>query len=180
LLIRDTADWIQGHPLGRKFKALVCHDGVFSTLNQWSSEELFFPIHDFEGTLYGNRAAYEKWDPARFVDEWATPQLIVHSELDYRLPITEGLAAFNVLQARKVPSKLLVFPDENHVRPPTLSTLAGAHRVCLLGRANILQWVLKPENSLVWHREVLGWINKYSGIEDGQRLAEQLAKGLKV
>jgi dipeptidyl aminopeptidase/acylaminoacyl peptidase len=87
-------------------------------LNQWSSEELFFPIHDFEGTLYGNREAYEKWDPARFVDEWATPQLIVHSELDYRLPITEGLAAFNVLQAKKVPSKLLMFPDENHVRPP--------------------------------------------------------------
>jgi dipeptidyl aminopeptidase/acylaminoacyl peptidase len=134
-------DWIQGHPLGRKFKALVCHDGVFSTLNQWSTEELFFPIHDFEGTLYANREGYEKWDPARFVGEWKTPQLvsifprspdmscqkvtpidwwleqIIHSELDYRLPVTEGLAAFNVLQARKVPSKLLVFPDENHVRP---------------------------------------------------------------
>ncbi|KAK4234836.1 Alpha/Beta hydrolase protein [Achaetomium macrosporum] len=142
-------NWIQGQPLGRKFKALVCHDGVFSTLNQWSSEELFFPIHDFEGTLYDNREAYEKWDPARFLSEWATPQLIIHSELDYRLPITEGLAAFNVLQARTVPSKLLMFPDENH-------------------------WVLKPENSLVWHREVLGWINKYSGIEHEQRLAEQV------
>lgn len=52
--------------------------------------------------------------------------------------MTEGLSAFNVLQARGVPSRLLVFPDENH-------------------------WVLKPENSLVWHREVLGFINKYSG-----------------
>ncbi|KAK4156890.1 Alpha/Beta hydrolase protein [Chaetomidium leptoderma] len=147
-------NWIQGHPLGRKFKALVCHDGVFSTLNQWCTEELFFPIHDFEGALFENRAAYEKWDPARFVNEWATPQLIIHSELDYRLPITEGLAAFNVLQAKKVPSKLLMFPDENH-------------------------WVLKHENSLVWHREVLGWINKYSGIEDEQKLAEQV-EGLKV
>ncbi|KAK4147911.1 Alpha/Beta hydrolase protein [Dichotomopilus funicola] len=137
-------NWIQGHPLGRKFKALVCHDGVFSTLNQWSTEELFFPIHDFEGTIYDNRAGYEKWDPARFVNEWATPQLIIHSELDYRLPVTEGLAAFNVLQAKKVPSKLLMFPDENH-------------------------WVLKHENSLVWHREVLAWINKYSGIEEEQQ-----------
>jgi dipeptidyl aminopeptidase/acylaminoacyl peptidase len=71
-------DWIQGHPLGRKFKALVCHDGVFSTLNQWCTEELFFPIHDFEGTLYENREAYEKWDPARFLNEWATPQLVRH------------------------------------------------------------------------------------------------------
>ncbi|KAK0632131.1 Alpha/Beta hydrolase protein [Immersiella caudata] len=134
-------NWIQGHPLGRKFKALVCHDGVFSTLNQWSTEELFFPIHDFHGTIYDNRAAYEEWDPAQHVHEWATPQLIIHSELDYRLPITEGLSPFNILQAKGIPSRLLMFPDENH-------------------------WVIKPENSLVWHREVLNWINKYSGVDE--------------
>lgn len=69
-------NWIQGHDLGRKFKALVCHDGVFSTLNQYASEELFFPIHDFGGELWNNREGYEKWDPARFVDQWATPQLV--------------------------------------------------------------------------------------------------------
>ncbi|KAK1830298.1 Alpha/Beta hydrolase protein [Podospora conica] len=132
-------NWIQGHPLGRKFKALVCHDGCFSVPAQWDTDELFFPIHDFEGTLAGHREGYERWDPARFVDEWATPELVIHSELDYRLPVTEGLSAFNVLQARGVPSKLLVFPDENH-------------------------WVLKPENSLVWHREVLGFINEYAGV----------------
>lgn len=147
-------NWIQGHPLGRKFKALVCHDGVFSTLNQWSTEELFFPIHDFNGTFYENREAYEEWDPARFVNEWATPELIIHSELDYRLPVTEGLAAFNVLQAKKVPSKLLVFPDENH-------------------------WVLKPENSLVWHREVISWINKWSGVEEEQQLSNK-TQSLKI
>ncbi|KAK4231767.1 dipeptidyl peptidase [Podospora fimiseda] len=140
-------NWVQGHPLGRKFKALVNHDGVFSTLNQWTSEELFFPIHDFKGTLYDNREEYAKWDPALYLNEWATPQLIIHSELDYRLPVTEGLAVFNVLQAKKVESKLLVFPDENH-------------------------WVLKAENSLVWHREVLGWINKYSGVEEEQKKLE--------
>ncbi|KAJ2904718.1 dipeptidyl peptidase variant [Zalerion maritima] len=132
-------NWIQGHPLGRKFKALVCHDGVFSTLNQYSSEELYFPIHDFGGTLWDNREVYERWDPARFSGNWATPQLIIHNELDYRLPISEGLAAFNVLQSRGVPSKFVTFPDENH-------------------------WVLKPENSMVWHTEVLNWINNYSGI----------------
>ena len=69
-------NWIQGHDLGRKFKALVCHDGVFSTLNQYASEELFFPIHDFGGELWTNREGYEKWDPARFTGEWATPQLV--------------------------------------------------------------------------------------------------------
>ncbi|KAK3942180.1 Alpha/Beta hydrolase protein [Diplogelasinospora grovesii] len=141
-------NWIQGHPLGRSFKALVCHDGVFSTLNQWSTEELFFPIHDFQGTIYENRAGYERWDPARFVKEWDTPQLIIHSELDYRLPIVEGLSAFNVLQSKGIPSKLLMFPDENH-------------------------WVLKPENSLVWHREVLAWINKYSGLDHQSEEGEE-------
>ncbi|ORY62146.1 prolyl oligopeptidase [Pseudomassariella vexata] len=133
-------NWIQGHPLGRRFKALVCHDGVFSTMNDWATEELFFTVHDMGGTLWESRELYEKWDPAAFTSAWATPQLVIHSELDYRLPITEGLAAFNVLQAREVPSKFLMFPDENH-------------------------WVLKPENSLVWHKEVLGWINKYTSLD---------------
>ncbi|PTD12803.1 putative dipeptidyl-peptidase 5 [Fusarium culmorum] len=141
-------NWIQGHDLGRKFMALVCHDGVFSTQSQWSTEELFFPEHDFGGTLWENRAGYEKWDPSRHTSNWATPQLVIHNELDYRLPISEGLAMFNVLQARKVPSKFVMFPDENH-------------------------WVLKPENSLVWHREVLEWINKYSGISDEGNLEKK-------
>ncbi|KAI9845842.1 MAG: hypothetical protein M1837_004523 [Sclerophora amabilis] len=131
--------WIQGQPLGRKFKALVTHDGVFSTINQYSSEELWFPNHDFCGTLWDQRAVYERWDPSRFTGNWATPHLIIHNELDYRLPISEGLAAFNVLQQRGVESKFLTFPDENH-------------------------WVLKPENSLHWHVEVLNWINHYVGL----------------
>jgi dipeptidyl aminopeptidase/acylaminoacyl peptidase len=143
-------NWIQGHDLGRRFKCLVCHDGVFSTLNQWSTEELFFPEHDFKGTLWENRAEYEKWDPAKHTGNWLTPMLVIHNELDYRLPISEGLAMFNVLQARGIPSKFVMFPDENH-------------------------WVLKPANSLVWHREVLTWINKYSGLaEEGSAEMEAL------
>jgi dipeptidyl aminopeptidase/acylaminoacyl peptidase len=108
-------NWIQGHDLGRKFKALVTHDGVFSTLNQYCSDELFFPYHDFGGTLWENRKTYEKWDPAKYVENWKTPHLIIHNELDYRLPISEGLAPFNVLQTLGVPSRFLTFPDENHV-----------------------------------------------------------------
>jgi dipeptidyl aminopeptidase/acylaminoacyl peptidase len=69
-------DWIQGHPLGRKFKALVCHNGVFSTTNQWSTEELFFPVREFGGTLWERRETYEKWDPSKFTDKWETPMLV--------------------------------------------------------------------------------------------------------
>jgi dipeptidyl aminopeptidase/acylaminoacyl peptidase len=123
-------NWIQGNDLGRKFKALFTHDGVFSTLSQYASEELWFMQHDFNGTLWDNWDNYARWNPANHTDKWATPHLIVHNEKDYRLPISEGLSAFNVLQARGVPSKFLSFPDENH-------------------------WVLKPENSLVWHKTAL-------------------------
>lgn len=140
-------NWIQGHPLGREFRALVCHDGVFSMANQMSSDEQYFPNHDLGGPFWRNQSDWEKWDPARHTGEWKTPQLIIHSALDYRLPITEGLAAFNVLQERGVESRFLTFPDENH-------------------------WVLKEENSLVWHTVVLNWINKYVGLPpykgDGQ------------
>jgi dipeptidyl aminopeptidase/acylaminoacyl peptidase len=108
-------NWIQGHDLGRKFKCLVTHDSVFSTLSQYSSEELFSLYHDFGGSLWENRETYEKRDPAKYVNNWATPHMIIHNELDYRLPISEGLAPFNILQTKGIPSKFLTFPDENHV-----------------------------------------------------------------
>jgi pre-mRNA-splicing helicase BRR2 len=132
-------NWIQGHPLGRKFKALVCHDGVFSMTAQLASDEQYFPIHDLGGPLWDNQENYDKWDPSRFTKEWKTPMLVIHNELDYRLTIAEGLAMFNTLQMRGVESMFLSFPDENH-------------------------WVLKHENSLVWHLVVINWINKFVGL----------------
>ncbi|EKV05244.1 Dipeptidyl-peptidase 5 [Penicillium digitatum Pd1] len=123
-------NWIQGNPLGREFKALVSHDGTFVADAK------------FNGTFWDNRDNYRRWDPSapEHIKQFATPQLIVHSDLDYRLPISEGLALFNVLQERGIPSRLLSFPDENH-------------------------WVINKENSLVWHQQVLGWLNKYAGID---------------
>ncbi|CAL5867797.1 uncharacterized protein PFLUO_LOCUS2018 [Penicillium psychrofluorescens] len=132
-------NWIQGHPLGRKFKALVTHDGVFSMTSQLASEEQYFPLHDLKGPIWKVPENWAKWDPSRFTENWSTPHLIIHNELDYRLTIAEGLAAFNVLQMRGVDSAFLTFPDENH-------------------------WVLNPENSLLWHRTVINWINKHVGL----------------
>ena len=82
---------------------------------------------------------WRRWDPSEHLTHWSTPQLIIHNSKDYRVPIANGLNAFNVLQAQGIESQLLTFPDENH-------------------------WVLKPENSLVWHKVVLNWINKYAGL----------------
>ena len=134
-------NWIQGHELGRRFCALVCHDGVFSMSGQLASDELYFPFHDLMGrpTSDKTRTKWERWEPSRHVENWATPELVIHSELDYRLTVAEGLAAFNALQMCGVESRFLTFPDENH-------------------------WVLKPENSLVWHQVVMNWINRYVGL----------------
>lgn len=132
--------WIQGQALGRRFKAIFTHDGSFNTLAQYASEELWFMQHDFNGTLWDDYANYERWNPAAHTANWSTPHLIVHNELDYRLPVAEGLAAFNVLQAKGVESKFLSFSDENH-------------------------WVLRPENSMVWHKAVLDWLGSYVGLE---------------
>lgn len=135
-------NWFQGHPLGRKFKALVCHDGVLSmTSGQLASEEVYFPNHDLGGPQWERHETYDKWDPARFTDKWETPMLIIHNELDYRLTIAEGLMAFNVLQGRGIESRFLTFSDEGH-------------------------WVLREENALVWCLVVLNWCNKYVGLAE--------------
>ncbi|KAJ5591514.1 uncharacterized protein N7459_001883 [Penicillium hispanicum] len=135
-------NWIQGNPLGRKFKALVSHDGTFVADSKVATEELWFIEHDVNGTFWANRDNYRRWDPSapEHILQFDTPQLVIHSSKDYRLPISEGLSLFNVLQERGVPSRLLNFPDENH-------------------------WVSNQENSLVWHQQVLGWLNRYSGVE---------------
>ncbi len=132
-------NWMQGHSLSKKFKALVCHDGVFSMTGQLASEEQYFPIHDLGGPIWERQEIYDKWDPSKFLKNWDTPMLVIHNDLDFRLTISEGLSAFNVLQMRGIESRFLSFPDENH-------------------------WVLKPENSLVWHLVVINWINKFVGL----------------
>ncbi|NNL68163.1 MAG: prolyl oligopeptidase family serine peptidase, partial [Myxococcales bacterium] len=77
-------------------------------------------------------------NPAAFVDRWTTPMLVIHGARDFRIPETQGLAAFTALQRQGIPSRYLRFPDENH-------------------------WVLKPRNSLQWHREVLDWLDTWTG-----------------
>ena len=69
-------NWMQGHALGREFKALVCHDGVFNMANQMSSDEQYFPNYDLGGTYYQAMETWQKWDPSRFVDHWKTPMLV--------------------------------------------------------------------------------------------------------
>ena len=134
-------NWIQGHDLGRKFKALVTHDGSTDTGAQWTSEEIFFMQQSFNGTLWEDPENYDVWNPINHMKKWATPHLVIHNTLDFRLGEAEGIMLFNLLQALGVSSKFLNFSDENH-------------------------WVLNRENSLAWHSEVFGWINYHSGLSE--------------
>ncbi|EER27874.1 Dipeptidyl-peptidase V precursor, putative [Coccidioides posadasii C735 delta SOWgp] len=145
-------NWIQGNDFGRKFKALVSHDGTFVAPAKIATEELWFMEHDFNGTFWDARDNFERFDPSapENILRFATPQLVIHNDLDFRLSVSDGVSLFNILQERGVPSRLLNFPDENH-------------------------WVLGRENSLVWHQQVLGWVNKYSGIGESNPNAVKLS-----
>lgn len=128
-------DWILGHT--NRFKCLVSHDGMFNTESAYgSTEELWFPEWEFKGTPWTNREGYRKWSPHLFASQFKTPTLVVHSQLDYRLDVSEGFQLFTTLQRLGVPSKMLYFPDEGH-------------------------WVLKPQNSQLWYSTVNQWVSTY-------------------
>ncbi|OWK28832.1 alpha/beta hydrolase family protein [Sphingomonas dokdonensis] len=132
-------NWFEGQWPDR-FKCIVQHDGVFDARAMaYETEELWFDEWEHGGKAYfEDPQAFEKWNPVNYVAKWKTPQLVITGEKDFRIPYTQGLAAFTALQRRNIPSRLLVFPDENH-------------------------WVLKPKNSRQWYREVIGWMNKWTG-----------------
>jgi len=129
-------NWIAGKAPTR-FKALVCHDGnLDERMAYFDTEELWFPEWDHRGTPWQNPAGYARHNPIDLVGNWKTPMLVIHGGKDYRVVDTQGLSTFTALQRQGIPSRLLYFPDENH-------------------------WVLKPHNSIQWHEEVLGWLDRW-------------------
>ena len=132
-------NWIEGHNNDPRFrfKVLVSHDGVYNLTSMYgATEELWFTDWEFKGTPWTNPAMYDRWSPHNFVRNFNTPILIIHGELDYRVPIGESLQLFTAVQRKGIDSKLLIFPDEGH-------------------------WVLKPQNSQLWYHTVLDWLDKY-------------------
>jgi dipeptidyl aminopeptidase/acylaminoacyl peptidase len=132
-------NWIEGHNTDPrvKFSALVSHAGVYNLTSMYgATEELWFPEWEFKGTPWINPEMYARWSPHMFVKDFKTPLLVIHGELDYRVPVGEGLQLFTALQRQGVASKLLVYPDEGH-------------------------WVLKPQNSELWYNTVLEWFDNH-------------------
>ena len=131
-------NWIAGN-WSDGFKCLVNHDGVFDErMMYYATEELWFTEWEHDGfPAYAKPELYERHNPVNHVANWKTPMLVVHGELDHRVPITQGLATFTALQRRGIPSQFLYFPDENH-------------------------WVLKPQNSIQWHETVNAWLKRWT------------------
>jgi dipeptidyl aminopeptidase/acylaminoacyl peptidase len=130
------ADWILGHT--DRFKCIVSHDGMFNPESAYgTTEELWFNEWEFKGTPWTNRELYRRWSPMLAETHFKTPTLVVHSQLDYRLDVSEGYQLFDTLQRMKVPSKMLYFPDEGH-------------------------WVLKPQNSQLWYKTVNDWVDQWT------------------
>lgn len=122
-----------------RFKCFISHCGLFN-LESWyaSTEELFFANWDVGGPYWADPmpASYLKFSPHTLVQNWDTPILVIHNELDFRVPLNQGLEAFTAAQLRGIPSKLLTYPDEGH-------------------------WVLKPQNGVMWHREFYDWLDRW-------------------
>ncbi len=135
-------NWILGEK--NPFQCLVNHDGLFDTVSSYfTTEELYFHEWEMKGTPWEVPQIYEQNSPRARVAKWKTPTLVVHGASDFRVVETEAFATFNALQRRGVPSKLLYFPDENH-------------------------WVLKPQNSQLWHQTVLSWLDRWTHTRRGK------------
>jgi dipeptidyl aminopeptidase/acylaminoacyl peptidase len=130
------ADWILGHT--HRFRCIVTHDGMFNPESAYgTTEELWFMEWEFKGTPWTDRVMYRRWSPMLAEANFKTPTLVIHSQLDYRLDVSEGYQLFTTLQRMKVPSKMLYFPDEGH-------------------------WVLKPQNSELWYKTVNDWVDQWT------------------
>jgi len=131
------ASWVCGHT--DRFKAIVCHAGVTDFDTQYASDvALFWQDGPMDGSPWRRTPAYEKENPLNHAANFKTPTLVIHGELDYRVPVAQGIAFYAALQGQRVPSRFLYFPDENH-------------------------WILKPQNSVYWYGEIRDWLGRWLG-----------------
>lgn len=132
-------NWMEGHNNSGTFKCFVSHDGLFDAPSAFgSTDELWFPLWEFKGTPWSRPDLYRKWSPSTYVKNFKTPMLVIHSQNDFRLDVSQGFQLFTALQLQGVSSEMLYFPNEYH-------------------------FVTKPQDSRLWYNTVLGWIARYIG-----------------
>ena len=132
--------WLAGNH-NHTFKAFIAHAGIFNLEAQYlETEELWFANWDLGGPFWDKKNATAQRSfansPHKFVDNWDTPILVTHGELDYRILASQGMMAFNAAVIKGIPAEMLVFPDENH-------------------------WILQPQNGVLWQRVFFRWLDRW-------------------
>jgi dipeptidyl aminopeptidase/acylaminoacyl peptidase len=130
------AAWILGHT--HRFAALFSHAGVYDLMAQFASDVTWTRPASYGGAPWIDPAKVDRYSPSRYAASFATPMLILHGEKDYRVPYTQGVNLYGVLQGKGVPARIVIFPDEGH----------GG---------------LKPRSSVLWHEEVFNWLDRHFG-----------------
>ena len=126
--------WMNGHT--DRYKAYVCHAGCFDWVAMFSDDAWYWAPKELGAYYWDDPEKIDGQNPRARAGRMKTPTLVIHGLLDYRVPDAQGLAYYNTLKARKVPARLVFFPDENH-------------------------WILKPQNSRLWYREVFAWLERH-------------------
>lgn len=145
--------WLAGHHQQR-FKCFIAHCGIFNCESMYGeTEEMWFADWDYGGAYFGQEGLQEGLchtpkrgnggvnacytdSPHKSITKWDTPILVIHNEHDYRIPVTQGMQAFNLARMRGIPAQFLYFPDECH-------------------------WVTRPQNAVLWQRVYFNWLDKY-------------------
>lgn len=126
--------WIAGNT--DRFAALVNHAGVYNIMGQFASDITAHRVYAYDGAPWDGLENLQRWNPAVHAENFTTPMLIIHGELDYRVPVTQGLEVYGVYKGKGVDARLVYYPDENH-------------------------WILTPQNSIYWYEELYNWLERY-------------------
>jgi len=127
--------YMNGHT--DRYKTFVCHAGCYDWVSMMATDGYRFFAKELGAFHWDNPVRVMRQSPHHYARRMKTPTLVIHGELDYRVPATQALQYYNTLRAREIPARLVYFPDENH-------------------------WILKPQNSRLWYREFFSWVKRYA------------------
>ena len=128
--------WMNGHVKPGRYAAYVCHAGCFDWTAMFADDAYTWHAKELGAWYWDDMAKVNSQSPHAYAKNMSTPTLVIHGQLDYRVPDAQGLAYYNTLKARGVPARLVWFPDENH-------------------------WILKPRNSKLWYGEFFDWLKRH-------------------
>jgi len=129
------ANWLQATTT--RYKCLISHAGLVNLESQWGTSDTIYSRElNNGGPVWEQGPVWREQNPIRYAAKFRTPMLITIGENDFRVPLNNSIENWSVLQRLRVPSKLIVFPEENH-------------------------WILKGENSRFWYGEAHAWLKRW-------------------